>query len=73
MMTGPRQRQTPEEAIRRSADIARALAETARQHHEPLEAERFETIAAEADVRADRVAKLARAAGHERQPARRPT
>jgi hypothetical protein len=51
-------RQTSEETLRRSAAIARAIAETAHQYHEPDGAERFEQIAAEADARADGAAWL---------------
>jgi len=51
-------RPTPADLVRQAASLARSLAETARLHHEPGEAARFEQIAAEALERARRLAEL---------------
>jgi len=51
---------TPEKVIRQAAQIARDLAETARQQHEPEEAQRFEQIAVEGETRARHLDGVAR-------------
>jgi hypothetical protein len=47
------------EIVRQSAELARQLADTARMHHEPDVALRFEEIAAAADGRARHLDEIA--------------
>ena len=53
------ERISPAELIRRSAAMARRLAQTARLHNAPVEAARFEQIAAEGEARAHRLDEIA--------------
>jgi hypothetical protein len=59
MKTMSTPRPTPGDIVRESVETARHLAETARLHHEPEVAERFEQIAAAGEARARHLDELA--------------